>query len=144
MNYKVLTYEDYDDILDISKNIWEGKDYIPKIFHKWVDAKEGCFLGLEKDNKIVAFWKYTILPDRQGWIEGLRVQIEYRGQQLAHAIIDMLFNIAREDLRNGKTTNIGICTQKDTKASIKCLKLKTLNLFKVVLYVLKVMRVLKS
>ena len=124
MNYKVLTYEDYDDILDISKNIWQGKDYIPKIFHKWVDAKEGCFLGLEKDNKIVAFGKYTVLPDRQGWIEGLRVHIEYRGQQLAHAIIDTLFNIAREDLRNGKTTNIGICTQKDTKASIKMFKAK--------------------
>lgn len=124
MNYKILTHDDYDDILEISKNIWEGNDYLPKVFHKWVDEKEGCFLGLVKDNKIVALGKYTILLDKQGWLEGLRVHVDYRGQQLAHAISDMLFNIAREDLRNGKTTNIAICTHKDTKASIKMVESK--------------------
>ena len=109
LNYKVLTHEDYDDILEISKNIWEGNDYLPEIFHKWVDEKEGCFLGLVKDNKVVALGKYTILPDNQGWLEGLRVHIDYRGQQLGHAISDMLFNLAREDLRNGKITLILLC-----------------------------------
>lgn len=124
MNYKILTNDDYADILDISKNIWEGTDYLPKVFHKWVNDKNGCFLGLVKNDKVVALGKYTILPDGQGWLEGLRVHVDYRGQQLAHAIADMLFNIAREDLRDGKITNIAICTHKDTKASIKMVESK--------------------
>lgn len=128
MNYKILTYDDYNDVIDISKNIWDGTDYLPKVFHKWVDDKNGCFLGLVKDNKVVALGKYSILSDNQGWLEGLRVHTDYRGQQLAHAISDMLFNIAREDLRNNKITNIGMCTHIDTKASIKMVKSKNFKL----------------
>ncbi len=124
MNYKILTHDDYNDILDISKNIWDGNDYLPNVFHKWVDEKEGCFLGVVENNKVVAVGKYTILPDRQGWLEGLRVHIDYRGRQFAHAISDMLFNLSREDLRNGKITNIAMCTHVDTKASIKMMEAK--------------------
>lgn len=128
MKYKVLTYDDYDDIVDISRNIWDGNDYLPKVFHKWVDEKEGCFLGVVEDNKVVAVGKYTVLPDRQGWLEGLRVHVDYRGRQLAHAISDMLFNLSREDLRNGKVTNIAMCTHVDTKASIKMMESKNFKL----------------
>lgn len=128
MKYKILTYDDYNDIVDISKNIWDGSDYLPKIFHKWVDEKEGCFLGVVENDKVVAVGKYTVLPDRQGWLEGLRVHVDYRGRQFAHAISDMLFNLSREDLRNGKITNIAMCTHVDTKASIKMMESKNFKL----------------
>ncbi|MGL5641172.1 MAG: GNAT family N-acetyltransferase [Paraclostridium sp.] len=144
MNYKILTYEDYKDIVDISKNIWDGHDYLPKVFHKWVDEKEGCFLGLVKDNKVVAVGKYTILPDRQGWLEGLRVHINYRGQQLAHAISDMLFNLAREDLKNGKITNIAMCTHIDTQASIKMMEAKNFHLEQSCLVIFKDYELVKN
>lgn len=128
MNYKILTDEDYNDIVDISKNIWDGNDYLPNVFYRWINEKNGCFLGVVKDGKVVAVGKYTILPDKQGWLEGLRVHIDYRGQQLGHAISDMLFNLAREDLRNGKITNIAMCTHIDTKASIKMMEAKNFHL----------------
>lgn len=128
MNYKILTYDDFDDIIDISRNIWDGNDYLPKVFNKWVDDKEGCFIGVVKDNKVVAVGKYTILPDGQGWLEGFRVHVDYRRQQLGHAISDMLFNLAREDLRNNKITNIAMCTHIDTPASIKMMKAKNFYL----------------
>lgn len=144
MNYKILTHEDYKDIVDISKNIWDGHDYLPKVFHKWVDEKEGCFLGLVKDNKVVAVGKYTILPDRQGWLEGLRVHIDYRSQQLAHAISDMLFNLAREDLKNGKITNIAMCTHIDTQASIKMMEAKNFHLEQSCLIIFKDYELVKN
>lgn len=144
MNYKILTHEDYKDIVDISKNIWDGHDYLPKVFHKWVDEKEGCFLGLVKDNKVVAVGKYTILPDKQGWLEGLRVHINYRGQQLAHAISDMLFNLAREDLKNGKITNIAMCTHIDTQASIKMMEAKNFHLEQSCLIIFKDYKLVKN
>ena len=27
---------DYEDILEISKHIWEGSDYLPKLIHEFV------------------------------------------------------------------------------------------------------------
>ncbi|MGL5753329.1 MAG: GNAT family N-acetyltransferase [Paraclostridium sp.] len=137
MKYKVLSYDDYEDIVDISKNIWDGNDYLPKVFHKWVDDKKGCFLGVVIDDKVVAVGKYSVLVDNQGWLEGLRVHIDYRGRQLAHAISDMLFNLSREDLRNGKVTNIGMCTHLGTTASIKMMESKNFILEQSCLIVFK-------
>ena len=122
MRYKRLTKDDYEDILEISRHIWDGNDYLPKVFHKWVEDEEGYFIGVELEDKIVAVGKYTILKDGQGWLEGLRVHPSYRGRQLAHAVTDVLFNIAREDLKNKKITNIAMCTHKDTPASIKMME----------------------
>ncbi|MGL6108059.1 GNAT family N-acetyltransferase [Romboutsia sp.] len=128
MNYKVLTHDDYDDIVDISKKIWDGSDYLPSIFHKWVDDKEGCFLGIVHDEKIVAVGKYTILKDKQGWLEGLRVHVDYRGQKFAHSISDRLFDIACQDLKKGKITNIAMCTHKESTASINMMEAKNFKL----------------
>jgi hypothetical protein len=32
MKYKEITYDDYEDIVDISKSIWDGNDYLPNVF----------------------------------------------------------------------------------------------------------------
>lgn len=116
--FRVLTNEHYDKVKDLCKNIWDGNDYIPQIYHKWVAEKEGCFMGLFEEDTLVGLGKYTILMDRQGWLEGLRIHPEYRGHGYANLISDNLLNIAKEDLKNNKIINIGMCTHKDTTASI--------------------------
>lgn len=117
-NFKVLTNENYNDVKKLCENIWDGNDYVPDIFHKWVAEKEGCFIGLFEDDKLVGLGKYTVLIDRQGWLEGLRIHPDSRGKGYANLISDKLLNIAKEDLKNNIITNIGMCTHKDTTASI--------------------------
>jgi predicted aldo/keto reductase-like oxidoreductase len=56
------------------------------------------------------------------------VYVDYRGIQFAQAISDLLFNMTREDLKNGKITNIGMCTHKDTVYSIKMMEAKNFKL----------------
>lgn len=116
--FRILTNEHYNEVENLCKNIWDGNDYIPKIFHKWIAEKEGCFIGLFEENTLVGLGKYTILIDRQGWLEGLRIHPDYRGHGYANLISDRLLNIAKEDLKNNKIINIGMCTHKDTTASI--------------------------
>lgn len=116
--FRILKDEHYNEVKDLCKNIWDGNDYIPKIFHKWISEKEGCFIGLFKDNTLVGLGKYTILIDRQGWLEGLRIHPDYRGHGYANLISDKLLDIAKEDFKNNTITNIGMCTHKDTTASI--------------------------
>ncbi|MCX7903163.1 MAG: hypothetical protein N2486_01500 [Caloramator sp.] len=44
IKFEKISHDDYGDILDICKDILGGTDYLPHIFHKWVDDK-GFFLG---------------------------------------------------------------------------------------------------
>ena len=77
---RIISAGDYDDIKDISKDIWEGDDYLPQVFHDWVQDK-GMFLGAvdKEKQKVVATGKLSILHDGTGWLEGLRVHKDYRG-----------------------------------------------------------------
>jgi hypothetical protein len=109
--FRKLTHEDYEDIVEISKDIWGGGDYLPSIFHKWVDDK-GIFLGgVDIDNnKVVAVAKLSILYDGSGWLEGLRVHINYRGQKLGKRTTEEILKRANEALQNGIINKIGFAT----------------------------------
>ena len=128
MKYIDIKNEDYDDVLDISKGIWDGDDYIPQVFGKWVNDKEGKFLGIQIDNKIVALGKYSKLKDNQGWLEGLRVHKDYRGLKLANKIADYLFDVAKKDLKENKIKSIAMCTHITTTESIEMMEARGFKL----------------
>lgn len=114
-----IAHEDFDDILDISQGIWDGADYMPLIFHKWVDDKEGYFMGVEDVslNKIVAIGKYSIYPQKMGWLEGLRVHRDYRGKGLADMLHKYGMKHSIEDLKKGNVDKLGSCTHLTSEAS---------------------------
>lgn len=118
-----LTHDDYEDIVDITKDIWDGFDYLPMVFHQWVDD-EGFFLGavdIER-NKVTGFGKLSILHDGSGWLEGLRVHKEYRGQKLARSISEWLLNVAKGYLNDGKIKRIAFSTQIGNVESMTLMK----------------------
>ncbi|MBW9157442.1 GNAT family N-acetyltransferase [Clostridium sp. FP2] len=109
--FRKLTPEDYEDIEEISKDIWEGCDYLPSVFHKWLEDK-GIFLGgVDTDNnKVVVVAKLSILYDGSGWLEGLRVHAKYRGQKLAKRATEEILKRATELLENGVINKIAFAT----------------------------------
>jgi len=111
IEYRKLAHEDYDDILDICKDIWDGTDYLPEIFHKWVDDK-GLFLGaVDTDtNKVIGTDKYSVLYDGSGWLEGLRTHKDYRGRGIGKELAVRTFNKALEDLGSGRINKIAFST----------------------------------
>ena len=111
IEYRKLAHEDYDDILDICKDIWGGTDYLPEIFHKWVDDK-GLFLGaVDTDaNKVIGTDKYSVLYDGSGWLEGLRTHTDYRGRGIGKELALRTFNKALEDLGSGRINKIAFST----------------------------------
>ncbi|MBL4938472.1 GNAT family N-acetyltransferase [Clostridium sp. YIM B02515] len=114
-----ITPEDYDDIVDISKSIWEGSDYLPKLFHKWVND-EGYFLGAvdTEKNKVIGVGKFSILHDNAGWLEGLRTHVDYRGRKIARLLSEKLIEISKDYLQEGKINKIGFATYIDSIESI--------------------------
>jgi GNAT superfamily N-acetyltransferase len=114
-----ITAEDYDDIVDISKSIWEGSDYLPKLFHKWIND-EGYFLGAvdTEKNKVIGVGKFSILHDKTGWLEGLRTHVDYRGRKIARLLSEKLIEISKHYLQEGKINKIGFATYIDSVESI--------------------------
>jgi len=109
--------EDKPFIEEIARLTWEGEDYLARVFENWLE--DGNFYILELDGKVIGTAKLTLLPDRVGWLEGLRVHPDYqkhgfgrllhnfileRGNELAErGIIDALefstYFLNRETLR---------------------------------------------
>ena len=59
--------------IEITKDIWDGDDYLPLVFDKWVKEKEGEFVAaIDKKGKLIGFEKLTMVTKHDAWIEGLR------------------------------------------------------------------------
>lgn len=88
VNLRKARYEDKHAIINISKHVWEGNDYLPEIFDKWVEDKNGEFTIAEIDGKVVGCAKFTVLEDKEYWLEGIRVDIKTRGQGIGKRITE--------------------------------------------------------
>jgi RimJ/RimL family protein N-acetyltransferase len=114
-----LRHEDYDDILKISKEIWDGEDYLPRVFHHWVDAP-GILLGIEDplSHEVVTVAHVALLPDKSAWFEGLRVRSDFRGQGLSRKIMQVQMEYALEKLHKGSVARIASTTFIENETSI--------------------------
>ena len=45
--FRLLTHDDYEEVKEMCKDIWDGTDYMPLVFHDWVDDEKGEFLSFE-------------------------------------------------------------------------------------------------
>ncbi len=72
-----ISLSDRDEIEVLCGGIWDGMDYLPKVFDDWV-SDGGFYKGIE-NGRIIAVDKYTRLENGVLWLEGLRVHPEYQG-----------------------------------------------------------------
>jgi RimJ/RimL family protein N-acetyltransferase len=116
--YKKVKAEDYGDILDIAKDIWGGSDYLPHVFHQWVEDK-GYFLGAyNRQGKLVGCSKLTFLLDKTGWLEGLRVHVDYRNLGIGKELAKRTLDIAKNFLQKGEIERIAFATHVTNRESI--------------------------
>lgn len=103
--------KDYPDILKISKDIWEGHDYLPKVFNDWI-KQPGLFVGAEDSttHELVAVSHVSLLHDGTAWIGGLRVRTDYQGKGISHLMIKAQLDYAIEKLRQGSVQRIACST----------------------------------
>jgi ribosomal protein S18 acetylase RimI-like enzyme len=86
-----LRFSDRDDVLEISRHVWDGHDYVPSIFEQWLKDKNSYFYGVDVDGRIVAFGNLRLIENkRTGWMEGLRVHPDFRGRGYANDLTRFL------------------------------------------------------
>lgn len=119
-----LRHEDYDDVLEMCKDIWGGTDYLPSVLNSWINDKEGIFIAaVDTDtNKVIGTDKYSILSDGTGWLEGIRVHKDYRGRKIAKLLTEKVLECAKKDLKYGKINKIAFSTHESALESITMMK----------------------
>jgi GNAT superfamily N-acetyltransferase len=77
---------DKEAVVDFCSRIWEGWDYLPRVYDRWLRDPRGAFLVAELASRPVGTDKITVLSPGEIWLEGLRVDPEARGWGVARAI----------------------------------------------------------
>jgi RimJ/RimL family protein N-acetyltransferase len=115
-----LQNADRKDILEISRNIWEGHDYLSSVVDQWLQDANSHFYGIEVDGHIVAVGNLRLVEDgRTGWMEGLRVHPEHRGKGFANDITRCLVREAE----NLGVQRLRYTTSTENVASLKIAKM---------------------
>ena len=129
IRYRRMRSSDHKDVKEMCERVWDGADYLPELFNKWID-NEGYFMAAvdEEKNKVVGAGKYSIFPDGTGWLEGLRVHEDYRGLKISNSITDLLLEIARTDLEAGRLLRIGYSTHASSNISIHLMEDRSFKL----------------
>ena len=70
---------DYPDIVEFCKGIWDGGDYVPEVWHHWLNDPNGLLATAEYDGHATGCAKLTLLAEGHWWLEGFRVDPQYQG-----------------------------------------------------------------
>ncbi len=93
---------DKDTVLDFCKNTFEWGDYIDRIWDSWINDPSGLLLVTEINYKNkskghpIALARISACPNNLSWIEGLRVNPEYRKQGIATSLLEYMLNFGIE------------------------------------------------
>lgn len=83
-------------MVELTRDIWEGHDYVPRVFDDWVSDAGAAFQAIELDGTVVGLQRLRPYASGLIWYEGLRVASTHRRQGLARAMLRSAIAEARE------------------------------------------------
>lgn len=87
---------DRERILAMTRDVWDGHDYIPRVFDEWMADAGAAFQAAEVDGVVVGLQRLRPYASGLIWYEGLRVASTHRRQGVARAILKSAIAEARE------------------------------------------------
>lgn len=97
--FRKLKRKDIPQILEISKEIWEGEDYIPNVIEAWLEEDNsynyGAFLD-EEMNNLVGFGRVKILSKSLVWLEGGRVKKDQQKRGIGEKLMKHALEYAKK------------------------------------------------
>ena len=87
---------DRDRVAEISRDVWDGHDYIPRVFDDWVTDAGSTFQAAELEGTVVGLHRLRPYGPGLIWYEGLRVASTHRRQGLARTMLASAIAEAKE------------------------------------------------
>lgn len=87
---------DRERVVQISRDIWDGHDYLPRVFDEWLADAGAAFQAAELEGVVVGVQRLRPIAPGLVWYEGLRVASTHRRQGLARAMLAYAIADARE------------------------------------------------
>jgi GNAT superfamily N-acetyltransferase len=81
---------DTADVLELTRTIWDGHDYVPEAWEGWLADPQGLLAVAEYQRRVLGLGKLTRLSSDDWWLEGLRVHPEYQGRWVGSQLNDYL------------------------------------------------------
>jgi GNAT superfamily N-acetyltransferase len=76
--------------------VWEGRDYVPRVFDDWVADSSAAFQALEVDGVVAGVHRLRPYGPGLIWYEGLRIASTHRRRGLARAMLESAIAEAKE------------------------------------------------
>jgi len=73
---------DIADVAEFTKYIWEGHDYVGRIFPEWLEDPNGLLIVAEYAGHAVGTGKLSLAAPGAWWLEGLRVDPKFQGLRI--------------------------------------------------------------
>jgi GNAT superfamily N-acetyltransferase len=87
---------DREGVIELCRDIWDGHDYVPRVFDEWVSDSASAFQAVELDGTVVGLQRLRPYAPGLLWYEGLRVASSHRRQGLARHMLESAVAQARE------------------------------------------------
>ena len=87
---------DRERIVEITRDVWEGHDYIPRVFDDWVEEASAAFQAVEVDGVVVGVQRMRPYAHGLVWYEGLRVATSHRRRGIARSMLESAIAESRE------------------------------------------------
>lgn len=97
--FRDLRYEDIPQVLDITKDMWDGMDYIPYLINDWLKDESSLNYGAFKDknkNYLVGFGRIKFFPNGLAWLEGGRVKPNLQQKGIGRALMNYAIEYAKK------------------------------------------------
>lgn len=92
-----LVIEDHDQVKVLCETIWDGNDYVPEEFPKWILDSTDTAVGIFKGEELVALGDLEKVENASiGWVKGLRVKEAHRQKGYGAKVTEALTIAAKE------------------------------------------------
>ena len=88
---------DADAITAFTTDTFEWGDYIPTVFPQWLDDPNGLLaVGVDRDDQPIAIGRGAMMSKTEAWLQGFRVNPEWRRLGVASALVETLVDWATD------------------------------------------------
>ena len=87
---------DRDRVMEITRDVWGGRDYLPRAFDHWVGHAGASFQAAEVDGVVVGMQRMRPYAPGLVWYEGLRVASTHHRRGIARAMLASAIDEVRE------------------------------------------------